>query len=196
MIRGLFFLLSIQESPKSEPAKITVVPTKVSLSSPVLKMYHKPPRGVNYAENPSVFGKILRGETAVLTLYESCDLLAFQDKTPRAKLHALVISKRFIPTVASLTRDDLPLLDDMRAAALDLIEQHHPKALVESDYILCFHVPPFNSVNHLHLHVLAPASEMTFCHQFGKYQVGTRWCVDEAVVRDRLKAGKKAVPCW
>ena len=191
MIRGLFLLLAIPESPKMEPAKI---PAPTETGSPIAS-YHAAPPGVNYAENPSIFGKILRGEISALTLYESSHLLAFQDRTPRAKLHALVIPKQFIPTVVSLTRDDLPLLEDMRKIGLLLIEQNYPDAIRRNDYILCFHVPPFNSVNHLHLHVLAPASEMKLHYRYGKYQVGTRWCVDESFVRDRLAAGKKAVPC-
>jgi diadenosine tetraphosphate (Ap4A) HIT family hydrolase len=183
MFRDLVLLLVVRGVSKNEPATIPAVTTN-ALSSTASKIYHEPPPGVDYADNPSVFGKILSGEMAALTLYESCDLFGFEDKTPRAKLHALVISKRFIPNVTSLTRDDLPLLDDMRATALDLIDQRYPKALVDNDYILCFHVPPFNSVNHLHLHVLAPASEMKRLYRYGKYQVGTRWCVDEALVRD------------
>lgn len=31
-----------------------------------------------------------------------------------------------------------------------------------NDILLGFHRPPFNSVGHLHLHIISPASQMTF----------------------------------
>lgn len=119
------------------------------------------------------------------------NILAFEDRSPKAQFHALVIPKRYIPTVASLTPDDLSLLQEMRQTGLSLLELHQPEALARNDFILCFHLPPFNSVDHLHLHVLAPASKMNILWRFGKYQTGTMWCADEATVRTRLSEGKK-----
>lgn len=158
------------------------------------RQYHEPPPGVNYEENSSVFGGILRGDLPAITIYESRDLLAFQDRRPCAKLHALVIPKRFVPTVFDLTPADLPMLEDMHQTALQLVEQQFPDAFQNKDYVLCYHIPPFNSVNHLHLHVLAPASEMNMLYRHGKYRLGSRWCTEEAVVRERLKNGRTAVP--
>lgn len=155
--------------------------------------HHEPPPGVDYSKNPSVFGKILRGELPAIVFDESSNLLAFQDRTPKAKFHALVIPKRFIATVKTLTKDDLPILTEMREMGLGLLEQQQPQAFQRQDFILCFHLPPFNSVDHLHLHVLAPASQMNLLYRFGKYQMGTCWCADEATIRQRLLSGKKAM---
>src|SRR6056300_204852 len=55
-----------------------------------------------YSNNPSVFGKILRGELPARTYLESTDLLAFRDRSLKAPLHALVIPKRYVKTVYSL----------------------------------------------------------------------------------------------
>lgn len=151
------------------------------------------PANVDYNENPTVFGQILRGEVPAMILEETNDTLAFADRTPRAPLHGLIIPKRLVPSVFSLTRDDLPILEEMRRVALQLIQNHYPKAYEKGDYILCFHVPPFNSVDHLHLHMLAPASQMKLIYRFGKYQVGTRWCAGFEDVRKRLASGKPAV---
>lgn len=142
---------------------------------------------VDYADDPTVFGRILEGSLPALALLESESLLAFQDRTPRAPLHALVIPKQNIPTVNSLEYSDLPLLNDARTMAMALIEHYFPQAHKDGDYILAYHVPPFNSVDHLHLHVLAPASEMGWIFRYGKYQVGTCWCTDEATERQRLE---------
>ncbi|KAL7445912.1 hypothetical protein ACHAXM_011731 [Skeletonema potamos] len=151
-----------------------------------------------YANNPSVFGRILNGEIPSRTYLESTELLAFRDRSPKAPLHALVIPKRFIKTVYSLRDDnddddDIQLVQNMRQMGLDLLKQQQPDALATNDYILCFHIPPFNSVDHLHLHVLAPASEMNWICREIKYKCGARWCTSDLDVIERLKKGLPAV---
>lgn len=177
---------------------------------PKTSKYHEPPPGVEYSTNPTVFGRILNGELPSRTLGESKRLLAFQDRSPRAKLHGLVIPKQFIPSIFDLTTnsndhgndqddsdcdpDGLILLQEMRQMGLDLIEKQQPEAYANNDYILCFHIPPFNSVDHLHLHVLAPASTMGFFFRHIKYNQGTRWCISDLEVIQRLENGKSSTP--
>ena len=164
--------------------------------------YHEPPPGDGsvvdyYSTNPSVFGKILNGESPSRDYAESLELLAFRDRSPKAEFHALVIPKRYVPDVYSLNPDDesdLYLVRDMRRMALWLLECHQPQALATDDYVLCYHVPPFNSVDHLHLHVLAPASGMGWMYRHGKYNCGTPWCIADMEVIDRLSRGLAAVP--
>lgn len=175
------------------------MPTPTSPEKPLLGSsrsctFHPPPFNVDYKENTSVFGAILRGELPSLTLRETSSLFAFEDKHPRAPLHALVIPKRHVKSVFDLHEDDQDMLLDMHHMAIDLIHDYFPEAAKRQDYILCYHVPPFSSVPHLHLHVLAPASEMKSIYRYGKYLVGTRWCSGEFDVRQRLKVGKPAVP--
>ena len=167
-------------------------------------VYHRPPPPDDndsvvagksyYSENPSVFGRILDGSSPSRNYKESSDLLAFRDRSPKAELHALVIPKRYIPTVYSLTPEDIHLVQDMRQMGLDLLKEQQPQALATKDYILCFHIPPFNSVDHLHLHVLAPASKMNVMYRAGKYKCGSRWCISDLEVIERLQEGLVAVP--
>jgi diadenosine tetraphosphate (Ap4A) HIT family hydrolase len=166
---------------------------------PATCVYHEPPPvGAAvvdcYSANPSVIGRILSGESPSRDYSETSELLAFRDRSPKAEFHALVIPKRYVPNLYSLTNDDLDLVHDMRCMALDLLEDRMPRARDADDYVLCFHVPPFNSVDHLHLHVLAPASEMAWIHRYGKYRCGTRWCIGDSEVIDRLSRGMAAVP--
>ena len=162
---------------------------------PLTCVYHEPPPGVaDYSDNTSVFGKILNGDIPCRTYDESTELLAFQDRKPRAKLHALVIPKRFVQNVYSLTSSDVGIVQDMRSMGLGIIEREQPTAFESNDFILCFHIPPFNSVDHLHLHVLAPASEMQWIFRYGKYNCGARWCTSDLDVIERLRGGKVAVP--
>lgn len=163
-----------------------------------------------YANNPTVFGRILDGKIPSRTYLESKELLAFRDISPHAPLHDLVIPKRHVRNVYSLRgisrhseegegenesqdNNDIQLVQNMRQMGLDLLEQHQPKSLASGDYILCFHIPPFYSVDHLHLHVLAPASEMNWVYREIKYKCGARWCTSDLEVIERLKAGLPAV---
>lgn len=154
--------------------------------------FHPSPSGVSYSENPTVFGRILEGSIPSYTYLESDDLIAIRDRTMKAKFHALVIPKQFIESIKTLEPKDSDLLNEMKSAALCILEENCPEAYRKNDYILCFHVPPFISVGHLHLHVLAPASEMKSLYKLGKYLVGTPWCTGVDNVIDSLAKGKKA----
>lgn len=66
-------------------------------------------------DNPTIFGKILRGEIPCNKVYEDDDVLAFHDIHPVAQVHFLIIPKRLIPSLADATMDDAPLLGKMLA---------------------------------------------------------------------------------
>lgn len=92
---------------------------------PATCVYHEPPPAGAavvdyYSANPSVFGRILNGESPSRDYAETSELLAFRDRSPKAEFHALVIPKRYVPNLYSLTNDDLDLVRDMRRMALDL----------------------------------------------------------------------------
>jgi diadenosine tetraphosphate (Ap4A) HIT family hydrolase len=182
----------------------------------------------NYSSNPTVFGNILRGELPTRLLTETKHLVAFRDIAPRAPLHALVIPKELVVSVLDLENDasffvnghkkddendtesgqsidngltSLQLLEELRETGLALVRERHPSAYETGDYKLAFHIPPFTSVDHLHLHVLAPASSMSPLYRNGKYHTGhiiaqaqppaffVRWCtsLDDVVARLRQK---------
>lgn len=153
-----------------------------------------PPVGVSYENNPTVFGQILRSEIPTIILNETTDFLIFRDKKPRAPLHDLVIPKQRIGSVFDLQPSDLPIIETMKTLALAQIQLEQPEAYAKADYRLVFHVPPFNSVDHLHLHVLAPASKLSFFHGIVKYKADTRLCVSVDMVMKRLKEGRRAMP--
>jgi diadenosine tetraphosphate (Ap4A) HIT family hydrolase len=199
-------LFSFPLAVKEDSTSLSSPPSIISIEPPSPPPkgtfeYHEPPSGVDdpktyYDDNWTVFGKILRGEAPAVTYAETNDLLAFEDMHPRAPLHALIIPKRFIGGVFDLTASpkDLALVEEMQDMAEQLVQEQYPEAFRSGDYTLCFHIPPFNSVDHLHLHVLAPASHMKTYFRFIKYQVGTLWCTSLRTVVERIRAGKPAVP--
>jgi diadenosine tetraphosphate (Ap4A) HIT family hydrolase len=160
------------------------------------RMFHPPPPGIDYDSNDTVFGAILRGDVPAQTLAESTTLLAFEDIKPRAPLHALIIPKAFVGSVFDLRDTDLRWIHEMQRMAMQLIHEYHPEAYETGDYRLAFHIPPFNSVDHLHLHVLAPLSSMRFYYRNIKYATPTRWCMDLERIVARLERGdgESAVP--
>ncbi|KAG0355467.1 hypothetical protein BG005_005588 [Podila minutissima] len=100
---------------------------------------------------PCVFCEIASGVRKEEILYQDDEILAFYDIKPAAETHIMVIPARHIVSVHTVTVDDYDLLLRMKAKALDLLKQFGHD--VEASR-LGFHIPPFNTVNHLHLHVL------------------------------------------
>lgn len=167
-------------------------------------VFHTPPPPhetdrTYYDDYSTVFGDILRGQAPAIVLAETDTLLAFQDRTPRADLHALIITKNEMGSVFDLNESHLDLLHDMKDLADSLLEQGQGKGKSsdtdnDKSSRLVFHVPPFHSVNHLHLHVLAPVSSMSWYGKL-KYWEGTRWCASWQSIVDRLEnVGGTAVP--
>ncbi len=186
------FMSPLDENPS--PDKLIKLPAPIM--NPTTE-YHEPPKGFEvsyYDSNPTVFGRILDGTLPCRVIDETDELLTFHDRTPRAPLHALVIPKRFIPSIIDLDPTmaegrDLDLILDMKRIALQTIQKEQPLAYETDDFKLCFHVPPFISVPHLHLHVLAPVSEMQWQYRNLKYLEGTRWCMGVDQVIEFLEDG-------
>lgn len=152
--------------------------------------YHTPPPPSQnnleyYNDNKTPFGAILRGEIPARVFAETATLLAFEDNDPKADFHALIIPKREIGSVSDLQSIDLPMLYEMKDMADELLS--------DSSWRLVFHIAPFNSVQHLHLHVLAPVNTMSLFGRL-KYWSETRWCMSWESVVTRLEQDVSAVP--
>ena len=72
-----------------------------------------------------------------------------------AKIHLLVIPKEHIDNINSLNENHLELLNQMKTNALNYIKKANPE-INENEIIFGFHSPPFNSINHLHMHCILP----------------------------------------
>lgn len=107
----------------------------------------------NIMEN-SIFAKIVRGETDTKILYEDNYVVAFNDISPAAKTHMLVVPKRPIKNMNGLknTKEDIELVKHMAEVGEKLFKQFNPE---EKEFRMGFTQPPFNTVLYLHMHVLS-----------------------------------------
>ncbi|KAL2232998.1 UNVERIFIED_CONTAM: Bifunctional adenosine 5'-phosphosulfate phosphorylase/adenylylsulfatase HINT4 [Sesamum indicum] len=101
-----------------------------------------------------IFCRIARSSTSTTLLHQDDRVVAFQDINPSALRHYLVIPNEHIPTVKDLQRrsEDFALVSHMLNVGQSLLQRDAPNA---EHHRFGFHQPPFNSVNHLHLHCFA-----------------------------------------
>ncbi|KAF9569906.1 hypothetical protein EC968_002430 [Mortierella alpina] len=100
-------------------------------------------------------------------------MVAFYDIKPAAQTHILIIPKEHIVSVKTVQISDYDLLLRIEAKAIDLLRGlgHDPETSR-----LGFHVPPFNTVDHLHLHVLG--GHFKSAAKSIKYQKGRKWYME------------------
>ncbi|XP_047429095.1 adenosine 5'-monophosphoramidase HINT3-like [Mugil cephalus] len=96
-------------------------------------------------------------ETKILKQNEH--VVCFRDIYPAAPHHYLVVPRQHITNCHSLHRGHIDLVEQMvELGKATLIDQGITDM---TDISLGFHQPPYTSVDHLHLHVLAPASKIS-----------------------------------
>jgi len=108
-------------------------------------------------ENPTIFGKILRGELPSTRVWEDEHCIAFRDITPAAPTHILVIPRAYIPTVNDMQEGDKELMGHLIWVAQQVARQ---EGVADDGYRLVFNVNPGGgqTVYHVHMHVLAGRS--------------------------------------
>ncbi|KAF9814434.1 hypothetical protein IEO21_05098 [Rhodonia placenta] len=85
-------------------------------------------------------------------VWENDDFIAFRDHNPSATHHFQVITKQHIDSVKSLSKDDVSIVGQMCDIGHRILEELDVSPTLRR---FGFHVPPFNSVMHLHMHVQA-----------------------------------------
>ncbi|KAJ3229152.1 hypothetical protein HDU81_005573 [Chytriomyces hyalinus] len=100
---------------------------------------------------PCVFCRITENPSERTRLvYEDEKYVAFHDINPSARVHILVVPRRHVENILGLTFRDLVMVREMKAIAHLVLSRDFQVPF--KDHHLGFHVPPFTSVAHLHLH--------------------------------------------
>ncbi|GMH45074.1 hypothetical protein BSKO_13031 [Bryopsis sp. KO-2023] len=97
------------------------------------------------------FCRIVQGDQPSTIVYRDDRVIAFNDRRPAAAGHYQVIPRKHIRSVDQIVCEDQPLVSHMHDVGLKILDDRHPGA----DALFGFHKPPFNSINHLHLHCIA-----------------------------------------
>lgn len=128
-----------------------------------------------------LFCKIQNREEAGTITYEDENFVAFKTIKPASHLHLLITPRKHIQNVNSLSG----------LTGIAMVEQ-----LVEIGKValgeyangaqFSFHVPPLNSIDHLHLHAIASPETMGFWSA-RKYQQDTFYCQSPEMVIQRLR---------
>jgi len=101
-----------------------------------------------------LFCKIRDGEIPADIVFESDDVLAFNDVNPRAPIHIIIIPKKHIPTINDVEDDDELIMGKLFSAAKSIAEQ---KAVSDDGYRLVVNCneKAGQTVFHIHMHLLA-----------------------------------------
>lgn len=101
-----------------------------------------------------LFCRIAAGELPANVLYQDDDVMAFHDINPQAPLHALIIPRKHIATLAELPAEDTELAGKLFQVAKHIAaEQGH----AENGYRVIMNCGKHGGqvVYHIHLHLLA-----------------------------------------
>ncbi|KAF8903710.1 HIT-like domain-containing protein [Gymnopilus junonius] len=115
-------------------------------------------------------------------VYEDASFLAFEDRKPASRHHYLVVPKQHIESVRLLKSSDVDLVKNMEIIGHTILSNLDVPISMR---VMGFHIPPFNSVYHLHLHVQGlpyrsarSASKYLIRPGFGGYSKGLSWFVE------------------
>jgi histidine triad (HIT) family protein len=100
----------------------------------------------------TLFEKIIAREIPATIIAEGESWIAFQDITPHAPFHALIVPKKPIPRIAEATEADQLLLGTLLLAVAEIAREHH----LDKGFRVVINngLDAGEAVPHLHLHLL------------------------------------------
>ncbi len=111
--------------------------------------------------NPTIFGKILRGEIPCKKVYENDHVLAFHDIAPKAAVHIVIIPKQHVVGMQDTSPADAALLGMLFASVNDVAIA---AGIHQTGYRIISNAGPDSGqeVPHLHIHLLGGEPLPTF----------------------------------
>ncbi|XP_017096231.2 adenosine 5'-monophosphoramidase HINT3 [Drosophila bipectinata] len=107
-----------------------------------------------------IFCKITSGQDVNTVLeMENDEFVIFKDIKPASQHHYLAVTKEHHNSLKTLNKSHEDLVTRMEEGLKQFLSE---KGVTTDDALLGFHLPPFITVNHLHMHAIAPRSQMGF----------------------------------
>lgn len=102
--------------------------------------------------NNCLFCRIIRGEIPARKVYEDPHIFAFEDISPQAPTHVLIVPKKHFAGLKEAQPEDADLIGRCHLAAAQIAREHN----IEQGYRTVLNVGPGagQSVFHLHVHLL------------------------------------------
>jgi histidine triad (HIT) family protein len=99
-----------------------------------------------------IFCKIVKGEIPCNKVFENDDILAFNDISPLAKTHIIVIFKKHIQSVADINSDNSNIISKIFEAISYISKQQK----LDNGFRVITNsgIDAGQTVNHLHFHIL------------------------------------------
>lgn len=100
----------------------------------------------------TIFTKIIKGELPSEKVFENERIIAIKDINPVAPVHLLIITKKEIPNLQSVTPEDMPLVAEMISVAQELATRFD---IAEGYRLITNNGSPAGQVIfHLHFHLI------------------------------------------
>lgn len=134
-------------------------------------------------------------------VWEDDTFIAFSDYRPAAEQHLQVIPKSHIGSVKDLRKSDATLVRTMEEIGHKLLDGLDVSPSMRR---MGFHIPPYNSVNHLHLHVhglpyksFIKGAKYPIADSRGPYHKGFSWFAEVGQAILILESGGRVgvLPC-
>lgn len=129
-----------------------------------------------------LFCRILGGKEPAQIVKDSEQFVAFKTIAPASPYHLLISPRKHIQNIHALCKADVALIHELKAFGLSALTADQQSSGVQ----MSFHRPPYNSIDHLHLHVIAYKSQMSWVGYL-KYMTGTPWCIDVDALIEQLR---------
>lgn len=105
------------------------------------------------SDQDCIFCRIAAGTLGATFVYESDNVVAFDDREPQAETHVLIIPRRHVASAEALTRDDDTLLGEIFEAASTVAKE---RGIDKSGFRLLMNhgEDAGQTMFHLHFHLL------------------------------------------
>ncbi|KAK8729174.1 hypothetical protein OTU49_008664 [Cherax quadricarinatus] len=130
-----------------------------------------------------IFCKICDGVQPTNIVYQDEEFVVFPDMRPAAPHHYLILTRHHYVDAKSLKKEHIPMVEKMVLIGKEVLTAQGGSPETAR---MGFHWPPFHSISHLHLHVIAPENEMGFIAR-GAFMTGSFWFVSPETVIQRLQ---------